>query len=187
MTIKWYHGWCNEFTYVFNLNKLKYHLTTILENRSLASIMTCMYDIVNQTDLSNEEYYFDYMKKLLSQLINNYPGVNIVCPSDNSLLLEGEECNLSCIYPIAIVFGSSSGDLLFEVSAIDLSRTDRSNFHLSNKNLNFDFKHHNCKALVYIEFKFTEKDLTKIKDDRLLFDYLLNYYEFDKRLRRKHF
>lgn len=183
MTIEWFRGWGNEFTYTFNSNKLRYHLTATSENCSLTNTMTGIYSIVNQTDLS--ECYFDYMKVLLSQLIDNYPGVNIIGHFDNLYLIDGKEYNLSCIYPIkCTVFNKdcSSGDLLFEIFAIDLSWTDRSNFDSADEYENLNFRHHNSKALVYIEFKFTEKDLTKNKNDRLLFDYLLNYYEFDKRL-----
>lgn len=187
MTVEWYHTRGDEFTYTFNLDKLKYHLTATSENCSLTNTMNCIYRIVNQTDLS--EYYFDYMKVLLSRLIDNYPGVNIVGHFDDLYLINGKEYNLSCIYPIectAFNKDESSGDLRFEIFAIDLSKADRSNFHLFDKNekLNFNFKYHNSKALVYIEFIFTEKDLTEDKDDRVLFDYLLNYYEFEKRLKR---
>lgn len=181
MTVEWFHGYGNEFTYIFNLNKLRYHLiASTRDDYTLTNMMTCMYSTVNQTDLSKEND-FDYMKVLLSQFIVNYPGVNIISHFGNSYSINGEDYDLSCIYPIATRFSkSSSGDLLFEVTAIDLSKTGRFNFHRLNKNeLYFDFRHHNIKALVYIEFKFTEKDLIE-NDDRLLFDYLLNYYEFDK-------
>lgn len=188
MTVEWYHTRDDEFTYVFNLNKLKYHLTNTSENYPLTSVMTFIHSIVNQTNLS-EEYYFYYMKVLLSHLVDKYPDVNIISHFDNSFLINNKEYNLSCIYPIectAFNKDESSGDLRFEIFAIDLSRADRSNFHLFDKNekLNFNFKYHKSKALVYIEFIFTEKDLTENKDDRVLFDYLLNYYEFEKRLKR---
>lgn len=166
-----------EFSYKFDLKRFISYLTSCkYANESISRDK--LIDEINRVNNTNYRVTIKRKMKILlgSYLFNEY--YYLFVNNTNCITIDNTSYSLNCIYPRELVFKRTDTDYIFLLNVTPINESCEEDYTIDRENNTIQFK---SSSDILLELKFRITDIDLFDEDKLLFNLLMNYLEFQER------
>lgn len=168
----------SKSNYKSNYSVNSKYFISYLKGCEYANKFSCdeLIDEINQVNESNCRLTIKRRMRILlsSYLFSEY--YYLFCNNTNCIKIDNVSYSLNCIYPRELVLRKTDTNYIFVLRAIPINENCEEDYTIDKENNRVDFK--SSDILLELKFKITDIDL--VGEDRLLFNLLMNYLEFQE-------